>query len=205
MANQIVYGTPAPPAALRVLRQPLYDTEHLPSAGGVASLIFFQRPLGQAMANAPAAAKTYADTNMQQASLIGSPAEFDLFGFNVRLTNTVTLAQFQNIVDMGLFIFTFGQGRPWLRTQLQDMPSGCNIMGAIALDGAAVATTVAAPVSGIPGDPKGLYAFAVGGAPIRIRSNETFGVEIQWPNGAPAPVTRVRITVTLRGLYYAGL
>jgi hypothetical protein len=205
MANQIVYGTPAPPAALRVLRQPLYDTEHLPSAGGVASLIFFQRPLGQAMANVPAAAKTYADTNMQQASLIGSPAEFDLFGFNVRLSNAVSVASFQQIIDMGLFIFTFGQGRPWLRAQLQDIPSGCNIFGGIAYDGAGVATTVGWPISAIPADPKGLYPFAVGGSPIRIRSNETFGVELQWPNGAPAPVTRVRITVTLRGLYYAGL
>jgi hypothetical protein len=204
MANQIVYGTPAPPAAFRVLRQPLYDTEHYPSAGGVTSLIFFQRPLGQGFANAPAGAKTYADTNMQQASLIGSPAEFDLFGFNVRLGNTVLLAEYQSLINQGLFIFTFGQGRPWLRAQLQDIPSGCNIAGAMGYDGAAAATMVALPTSGLQ-DSKQLYAFAVGGAPIRIRSNETFGVEIQWPNAAPAVTTRVRITTTLRGLYYAGI
>lgn len=202
--RELTYSSPTPRAVLRPLKQPLYDTENVPSAGGVAQLIFFQRPFGQNIANAPVAAKTYSDTNMQQASQLGTPQEFDLFGFNVRLGDTVTLADFQAVMDQGHLVFNFGQGRPWLRTQLADFPTGCGPTGATAIDGAAAQVVHDLPVQGPPST-KEFYNFCVGKKPVRIRSNETFNVEINWPNGAPNPVVFVRVTVLLRGILYTSL
>jgi hypothetical protein len=200
----LTYSSPTPRALLRPLKQPLYDTENVPSAGGVAQLIFFQRPFGQAIANAPVAAKTYSDTNMTQASQLGTPQEFDLYGFNVRLGDTVTVADFQAVMDLGNFVFNFGQGRPWLRTQLADLPSGMSPAGSLSIDGAAAQVLHDIVTQGVPSG-KEMYNFCVEKKPIRIRSNETFNVEINWPNGAPNPAVFVRVTVILRGILYTSL
>lgn len=202
--RELTYSSPTPRAVLRPLKQPLYDTENIPSAGGVAQLVYFQRPFGQAIANIPVAAKTYADTNMQQASQLGTPQEFDLFGFNVRLGDTVTLADFQAVMDQGVFVFNFGQGRPWLRAQLADFPTGCGPTGSTAIDGAMAQVLQNLPVQGPPSSHE-FYNFCVGKKPVRIRSNETFNVELNWPNGAPNPVVFVRVTVLLRGILYTSL
>lgn len=203
--RQYVYSSPAPQATLRPLKQPLYDTEVVPSAGTAAALNFFQRPIGQPFANAPVGVgKTLADTNLNQAAQLGTPNEFDVYGFNVRLGNTVTVADFQAVMDQGVFTFNFGQGRPWLQTPLSDIPSGVNIAGSTAIDGAAAQVNDDLPVEGIP-SVKEIYSFAVGKKPVRIRSNETFGVVINWPNANPNPVVFVRVQVLLRGIFYASL
>lgn len=201
---RLAYSSPTPRAVLRPIKQPVYDTENVPSAGNAAQLIFFQRPLGQTFAFAPAANKTLADTNLQQASQLGTPQEFDLYGFNVRLGNTVTVADFQAVMDQGVFVFNFGQGRPWLTTQLQDMPSGVAVSGSTAIDGAAAQVNDDLPIQGVP-SVKELYNFTVGKKPTRIRPNETFNVTIQWPNANPNPVVFVRVTVIMRGITYTGL
>lgn len=200
----LTYSSPTPRALLRPLKQSLYDTENIPSAGGVAQVIYFQRPFGQALASAPVAAKTYSDTNMTQASQLGTPQEFDLYGFNCRLNNNVTTADFQTVMDLANFVFNFGQGRPWLRTQLADLPSGCAPSGSTAIDGAAAATLNDLPVQGVPST-KEMYNFCVGKKPIRIRSNETFNAEVNYPNGAPNPVLFVRMTIIMRGILYTSL
>jgi len=203
--RKLVYSSPSPRAILRPLKQPIYDTENVPSAGGAAQLTFFQRPMGQAFANIPVGVgKTLADTNMTQAAQLGTPNEFDLWGFNVRLGDTVTLADFQACMDQGVFTFNFGQGRPWLQTQLHDIPTGVGISGSTAIDGAGAATQVDLPVNGVVAS-KEIYSFAVGRKPVRIRSNETFNVVITWPNANPNPVVFVRVTVVLRGIYYSNL
>jgi len=202
--RSLVYSSPTPRAALRPLRQPLYDTENVPSAGNAAQLIYFQRPIGQAIAFAPAAAKTLADTNLTQASQLGTPAEFDLYGFNFRLGNTVTLADFQQVMDQGVFTFNFGQARPWLQVQLSDIPTGCGISGSLSIDGA-VAQVLNNLVTEGPASVDEIYSFAVAKKPVRIRSNETFNVQIDWPNANPNPVVFVRATVLLRGIKYTSL
>ena len=205
MAEQkLAYSSPTPRAVLRPTKQPRYDTEQVPSAGNAAQLIFFQRPLGQAFAFAPVANKTMADTNMTQASQLGTPQEFDLYGFNVRLGDTVTLADFQAVMDQGVFVFNFGQANPWLTTQLADIPTGCGPAGAVSIDGAVAQVVHDLPTQG-PATIKELYNFTVAKKPIRIRSNETFNVTISWPNANPNPVVFVRMTVILRGLSYNGL
>ena len=68
----------------------------------------------------------------------------------------------------------------------------------------AAATLNDLPVQGVP-SVKELYAFAIGKSPVRLRSNETFGVTISWPNANPNPVVFVRMTVILRGIFYASL
>jgi hypothetical protein len=202
--RELTYSSPTPRALLRPLKQDLYDTENIPSAGGVNQLVYFQRPFGQNIAQAPVAAKTYADTNMNQASQLGTPQEFDLYGFNFRLGDMVTLADFQAVMDQGVFTFNFGQGRPWLRTQLANIPSGVAPFGATAIDGAAAQVVHDLPVQGVP-SAKEMYNFCVGKKPCRIRSNETFNVEVTWPNAAPNPVVFVRATVMLKGVLYTSL
>jgi len=202
--RDLVYSSPTPQAVLRPLKQPLYDTENVPSAGGVAQFIFFTRPLGQNLGNAPVAIKTLADTNMTQASQLGTPQEFDLYGFNVRLGNVVTLADFQAVMDQGSFVFNYGQGRPWLRCPLADIPSGVAPSGALSIDGAAAQVVHDLPVQGVP-SVKEFYNFCVGKKPSRIRSNENFSVEINYPNGAPNPAVFVRMQVVLRGILYTSL
>ena len=203
--RKYVYSSPAPQATLRPLKQPLYDTENIPSAGNAAALNFFQRPIGQPFAFAPVGAgKTLADTNLNQAAQLGTPNEFDVWGFNVRLMDTVTVADFQAVMDQGVFTFNFGQGRPWLQCQLQDIPSGVAISGSTAIDGAAAQVNDDLPIQGVP-SVKEMYSFAVGKKPVRIRSNETFGVVVNWPNANPNPVVFVRMSVLLRGIFYASL
>jgi hypothetical protein len=202
--RELTYSSPTPRAVLRPLKQPLYDTENMPSAG-LAQIIFFQRPLGQNLGAAPVAAKSYADTNMQQASQLGTPQEFDLYGFNMRLGVPVTLVDFQLLMDQGLFVFNFGQGRPWLRCQLGDIPTGCGQNGAASIDGAVAQVLHDIPVQGVPST-KEFYNFCVGKKPIRIRSNETFNVEIDYPNGVPnIAAAFCRMTVLMRGILYTSL
>jgi len=203
--RRLVFSSPTPKATLRPLKQPVYDTENVPSAGGANQLLFFQRPLGQAFSQAPVGAgKTLADTNLQQAAQLGTPNEFDIWGFNVRLGDTVTLADFQQVMNQGVFTFNFGQGRPWLQCQMHDVPSGVASSGSTAIDGAAAQVLQNLPINGVPST-KELYSFAVGRKPVRIRSNETFSIQLDWPNANPNPLVFVRVTVIMRGIFYSSL
>jgi len=200
----LAYSSPTPRAVLRPIKEPLYDTENVPTAGNAAQLIFFQRPLGQAMAQAPVGVgKTLADTNLSQASQLGTPQEFDLYGFNVRL-GIVTLADFQIVMDQGVFQFNMGTGRPWLTCQLGDLPTGMGPTGATSIDGAVAQVLHDLPVQG-QSSAKELYGFTIEKKPVRIRPNETFGVTISWPNANPNPLVFVRVSVLLRGIKYTAL
>ena len=203
--RRLVTSSPTPRATLRPLKQPRYDTENIPSAGGANTLNFFQRPIGQGFANAPVGVgKTLADTNMQQAGQLGTPTEFDVWGSNVRTNVTVTQADWHIAMAQGVFTFNFGQGRPWLQTQLRDIPAGVDSHGSMAVDGAAALDVRQIISNGVP-SVKELYSFAVGRKPVRIRSNETFGCSINWPNANPNPLLFVRLSVFLRGIEYSAL
>ena len=81
--SNVTVAKPSPRAALRALKQPLYDTMECPAdANAVNNLTFFQAPIGQAL-NVTAVLKTVAETNLTQAGQLGVPQEFDLFGFNM--------------------------------------------------------------------------------------------------------------------------
>jgi len=210
MANRgLVRASQAPSAALRPLLQPLYDTEMIPSNGGIANLVLFARPVGQAFQSAVATgarAKTLADTNMVLGGQLGTPQEFDLFGFNCQLVDNllagITRVDFLNASGLGVFQFQFGQGRPYLQTRLKDIPAGCDeyrssVDGAGALD--------SAQTSGLP-SVKEVYNFAVKRQPVHIYPQEAFSVTVGWPVAAALPLTDdLRLTVYLRGILYASL
>ncbi len=141
---------------------------------------------------------------MQQAAQLGTPNEFDIWGFNVRTNVAITQADHQVAMGQGVFTFNFGQGRPWLQTQLRDVPAGVDSHGSMAVDGAAALDVRQVITNGVPSI-KELYSFAVGRKPVRLRSNETFGVTITYPNANPNPVVFIRLTVLLRGIEYSAL
>ena len=102
------YSQPLPSALLRPLQQPLYDTESLPAAL-LTEGIYFQRQLGQTMANA-AVVKTASETNLQQPGQLANPLEFSLFGFLFEVSPGTTLADFIQIYLGGVWTFTYTRG-----------------------------------------------------------------------------------------------
>jgi hypothetical protein len=107
-------------------------------------------------------------------------------------------------MDQGVFVFSQGQGRIFLRTPLQDIPSGVAPYGGVSVDGAGALTPNDLPIMGVPSI-KEFYNFTIEKKPIRIRSNENFAVEVNFPNAAPNPVLFVRMMVLMRGILYTSL
>jgi len=196
---QVVVGTTPPPSYLRPLKQPLYDTMQYPAAG-VNALSFFQVPQGQALV--AGVNKTAVHTNLTQAGQLGTPQQFDLFGFQCKLPVVTINADWDALIANGVFTFSFGQNRQWLTVPLAYVPAG------ISKDGYA-ATTVGATTIESHHNGQGLISnylnFTVGNNPIRIHSNESFNVTLTWPTVIPTPTVAVNITVYLLGILYSGL
>jgi hypothetical protein len=70
-----------------VIRELLYDTEVLLTNVTYNDVAFFTRQIGQPMNNA--VLKTIVETNMQQAGTLGSPDQFLLMGFQVKMINAL--------------------------------------------------------------------------------------------------------------------
>jgi hypothetical protein len=125
-----VVGTPAQTPVLRPLRQPIFDTEVFPAAGtNVLSL--FSNP----RTTATGVAKDARDTNMTQASQLGTPLEFDLVGFNVELQRGTPLDDSNTLYSRGEFVWFFGQNTVWLNVPLTRIPEGIGLAGMVDLDG----------------------------------------------------------------------
>src|SRR3990172_4926402 len=86
-------GVPA--AMVRSYKQPLYDSALMRLAAPNNELVFFQRPIGQALED-NATQKTELHTNMKQAGSLGTPLSFDLYGWNMRLPKNVSLADYRS-------------------------------------------------------------------------------------------------------------
>jgi len=202
----LVVGTAPPPAHLRPLKQPLYDTLVYAAAGQLI-LRAFSIPQGQPIAPA-GANKTDADTNLTQAGQLGTPNEFDLYGFNFEIENLTNIngaiTDIRDILETGVFEFNFGANRPWLIVPLRDIPRGCGAHGGVQGDGYVALYQREVQVNGL-GSPKEFYNFTIGNAPIRIRSNETFGVTLSWPLGVVAISAATRVRVYLQGILYTAL
>lgn len=202
-----IYPVVMPPAVaapqyLRPLRQPLYDTEYMPTSNTPTELAFFQRPLSQSTTYS-SVTKTAAETNLTQAAQLPTPNQFSLFGFLVQLNAGVSLANFVNVYETCVFEFTFTGSRLYLQIPLQQIPQGLGPTGFAATYGST--KDIVAVTNGIP-HVKNLYQFNLGKYALMIRSSETFGTKMRWPNGAPTIATSaVRIQHYLVGIYYTAI
>ena len=198
-----IYPVVMPPAVpapqyLRPLRQPLYDSEIMPTASTPSELAFFQRPLSQTTTYG-SVTKTAAETNLTQAAQLPTPNQFSLFGFLVQCNAGVSLANFVNIYETCVFEFTFTGSRLYLQIPLAQIPQGLGPTGFI------YGTTGTVVTNGIP-HVKNIYQFNLGKYALMIRSSETFGTKLRWPNGAPTIASaNVRIQHYLVGIYYTAI
>jgi len=192
-------------AALRALKQPLFDTAIFDNAG-VNRLNYFQAPQGNPIV-AAGAFKSEVDTNLTQAGQLGRPQEFDLYGFNLEFTCDpddagATIADLQLLYDAGVFEFFFGQQRPWLQIPVQEIPNGAGWEGTVAT--ANVGTEYFFAKNGI-GDVHSYYVFTIGKKPIPIASAENFTARVDFPQGAVTPSQDYRVRCFMKGVLYAAL
>jgi len=198
---QVVLGTQPPPAYLRPLKQPLYDTSQYPVDGaGVNSLSFFQVPQGQVLAGA--VNKTAIHTNMTQAGQLGTPNQFDVFGFQIKFPVNIVQADYDGLVNNGVFSFYFGQNRPWLIVPLIYVPSGVGKDGIVSTT--VGATTLSTYRNGVA-HVSNYLNFTVGKNPIRIHSNESFSVRLDFPTTVPVLTAATNLAVYMLGIYYSSL
>lgn len=204
--------TPAKAAVVRPLRQPLYDSE-VTGTAAITEIQYFQRPQGNAMANLPpgggtAWSKTTTHTNMTQGGFLASPAHFSLFGFNYEIQSGVTVADFQMLINSGLFEFIFAGTRTYLQIPLTQIPAGVAPEGMFAMDGATAATSSIHIHNGV-GHVSNVYNFTLGRAALKIMPNEAFKVRVSWPSGqnvanqtAVTPVVSNLTRAYLKGLLF---
>lgn len=198
-------------AALRPLKQPLYDTGIINTGAATNRVQFFQSAQGTPIV-AAGANKTEADTNLQQSSQIGRPSEFDLYGHCLELMTVGddaenTIEDYNLIYDTGVYEFFFGLQRPWLQVPAQQIPNGPGIEGTLATanDGAALNYYMAHCGEGRCKN--NMYNFTIGKKPIPIGSAEPFNALLRWPAGAItiAGGADIRARAYLKGIYYSAL
>ena len=190
----------APQGVLRPLKQPLYDTTTYPIAGA-AQMMFFTIPLGQAMP-VTGVAKQLSDTNLQQASQLGTPNTFELYGFKFKYQQSVLIANdYALMYDTGVFTFSFGQQRPWLQVPLTRIPAGPMPTGNNTLDGNAAPGAEIYSLANGPSTTDSYYNFTIKRQSILINSNEVFSASITYPLGVVAVTANARIQVYLVGIY----
>lgn len=212
----ITVKQPAPRAALRALKQPVFDSVDLGSAAAVPNVTFFQSPIGTQLPIS-GAVKTIRDTNLSQAGQLGVPSEFDLFGFQIafyyNLGNRGNAAQgaafctdFNNVYEAGVFQFFFGLQRPWAQIPLTRIPAG-NFLAHGPAGDIVDATTQYCIHNGLANSEE-FYKFLANDRQIGINSAENFSARIDYPNGnlqMTATGNLSRLTCFLNGVYYAAL
>jgi hypothetical protein len=198
---QYVVGSPPATPVLRPLKQPMYDTEIYPAAG-VGRLQFFSNA---ATIAATGAAKTLSDTNMTQNGQLGTPLEFDLIGFNMEIqkrTDVAAVADFNGIINTGVWQWIFGQNTPWLTVPVSRIPEGVAATGGFATTVAA--TTLLHQSNGTP-HVTNFYNFAVDRRARHIFSTESFRGELSYPSGVVPIATATRLRFFMLGILFAQL
>lgn len=185
-------------ALLRKLQNPLYDTTVIDASVATDILQFFVRPQGQPMPVA-GGAKTNADTNLQSASMLGEPLEFDVVGFNYEYFNLEPESQDAgNALDIAsdeiliwaqsFFRFKFNN-RTFLECPLRQLPSGTALTGTVAT-GDTTNQVQFAYLHWGKASVTEYYNFTINdpdtGEPqmYKIHSAEPFFAEVRWPNAA---------------------
>jgi len=218
--SQITVKAPSPRAALRALKQPLYDCMEAPAAAAaVNNLTWFQTPIGGAL-NVTGVAKSVAETNLTQSGQLGVPQEFDLYGFNFTFVEDdgyldtagapTSLANFAldiiEVYEASVFKFFFGQQRPWLTVPLSRIPHGTFFLTGPGDD--MIATENFFAVSMGDSSKKEFYKFLANDAQIGIHSAENFSARVEWPLaafGLTADGAASRMFCYLVGVLYTAL
>lgn len=193
---------------VRVLPQPLYDTEVI-TTSATTELRFFVKPLGQADQSAVITKKTLAETNLRGPGALPKPQLFDLFGFNLKIaanaTTPITRADFELVLLGGYCEFTMGD-RIYLRVPIADMPHGVAPEGFAATT--ANATTLQSVHNGV-GHRSNIYKFTIANKyRAIIRWSESFGFNLYWPGasgGSINPSAALRCQAFLQGLLHNAL
>lgn len=191
----------------------LYDSAAYPAAG-TTQLSFFNLPQGQGTGFG-GGTKTLSDTNMTLAGQMPANQEFLIQSVEIHFfpsvptvaaampaaADAVVVSPVQ-INDSYLFAahgnFTLVIGS---KTYLQEAPLTKFPPKAKFELHAAIATTVAADHTRVAfGERCGRPYFLK--APLRVVSNQNFGVTLNWPEGAIAISNPARIFVTLDGVFY---
>ena len=197
-------------AALRPLKQPLYDCGLVLVAAAVNTRIqFFQAQLGQPIVPA-GAFKTEAETNLTQGGQIGRPQEFDLYGMQLELWTpgaaaATTIPDVELIYDQSVYEFFFGTQRPWLQVPADRVENGPGIEGFMATANNAIIANYAFKHNGI-GRGAAMYEFTIGRKPIPIGSAENFSASLTFrPAGITLAGPTLRVRNFLKGILYAAL
>ena len=192
-----VFGSPAEKPVLRPLRQPLYDAEIW--QGGVANTAGFNLFSNNTVfANPAMGAKNASHTNMPGAGQLGTPIEFDLIGFVGQLQLGVDIDEFNQFLNRGVFIWTFGTTTVWLTTRLGNIPQGIAPTGFTTMPG----TTIVA--NGVQSQQNFYNMVDSTKRARKILSNEQFRNRISHPAGI-TPINNLQWTTQLLGIYYAQL
>jgi len=183
--------------------QSLYDTATIP-APGIATLSFFQTPRGGAGGNfaAAAAAKTYADTNMEVAGML--PAGFNFKVLGIRLQPGFGMTRADSVGWSSGAWFTFWLGSiAQLRVPVDTVPAGAGPHGFYQL---AAAATNAAMSHGMPDIHN---AYNIGRKPIDLLQGVNFYCTVDWTaviavtGVAPVqPAPGLPLRCYLDGFYY---
>jgi len=195
----LALNTPLDRAYLRPLQEPLYDTEEIPIAAPPTQFTFFQRPISQNTAANLLGAKTEAETNINQSSMLDYPREFSILGFNVALDSTTGFRATAAIYRRAWFQFTFSGRRPYLQIPLNRIPAGLGLQGVSVINNSGIATNGMGHVANY-------YKFNLGRAALKIKPGEAFNARITYPTAliaadintnylGVAPVTPASYTV----------
>lgn len=215
MSGQLRIKGPDKEAAVRPLKNPLYDTTLLVHNTLTQRLQYFTNVQGQAIV-AGGAQKTEADTNIKQPGQIGKPNYFEIYGFQTDImfdgtgaADSVNVAQNMHLIyEGGAFEFNFGQQLPWLQAPLEQLPNGLHMDGDVCTADATNAISYAFVKNGDASCAE-YYDFAINGEPVPIEYSETFSALITWPGGGititTAATVGYRICVYLKGILYSSL
>jgi hypothetical protein len=189
---------------VRVLPQPIYDSEIVKSATATSSVTFFAKPLGNPDASGQITAKTLEHTNLKQSGSLAKPYEFDLYSFNLKVVGQtystgmgalVTTVDFLKVLQGSYLEFTLGN-RVYLDLPLTDMPSGVAPEGY----GYSNATTLDVIHNGT-GHRSNAWKFTVGKFLVHIRSTESFQITINFQQ-AITVAANTMLQCYMNGLMY---
>jgi len=207
----LALNTPLDRAYLRPLQEPLYDTEEIPIVAPPQQYTFFSRPIGQNTAAALLGAKTEAETNLNQSSMLDYPKEFSILGFNMTLDSTTGFLATAEIYRRAWFQFTFSGRRPYLQVPFHRIPCG------LGMEGCSVINATGVLKNGM-GHVANYYKFNLGRAALKIKPGEAFNVRLNYPtalvaadininfrNCAPAAPASYTVSALLVGLSWQPL
>ena len=110
-------------AGLRIISQPLWDTECLVDGTVFSQKVFFCVPIGALMHGA-GRPKTHLDTNMTQGGALGAPLEFDLCRLAVEIIHT-DREDARTVVENGLLQFFYAYTYPIIEVPLITVNPTC--------------------------------------------------------------------------------